>query len=388
MAVQQFSQNIFRQLIDQYRLQANDRTRQLLSAFENFERQLQESAQRLNEDRKQRDDQLNKLQKKYSKWKLPKFQVPNDQKCENGANLLDSTTDEKKNMDDLKCEIEQLKLQLNNVSGNLFDIRELLKNATNKAVEQQPKRKSSTTKQTKPVPSREISTELSTESEGDSFLNLKFTSIRNNTNENNNSRATGTDREEASEENKQKEENGRIERQLEKNSYSPPRVSFAFDRQRGGKNFNSHNSQLVHAEIDTDHSPTSDKSQQSKSVHKKNNIVKVNNNNNNNISTDTDEEEEESVKSELNSNDSHDDDDESIKKQRSGSYEPATNSKDKKDEDDFLAKLFPDKFGSKLTLNNTTNASSKLSADTKELVTLIGSNQNYTDESDSDFFFS
>ncbi|KAL1230417.1 Neuronal tyrosine-phosphorylated phosphoinositide-3-kinase adapter [Trichinella spiralis] len=362
MAVQQFSQNIFRQLIDQYRLQANDRTRQLLNAFENFERQLQESAQRLNEDRKQRDDQLNKLQKKYSKWKLPKFQVPNDQKCENAANLLDSTTDEKKNMDELKCEIEQLKLQLNNVSGNLFDIRELLKNA-NKAVEQQPKRKSSTTKQTKPVPSREISTELSTESEGDSFLNLKFTSIRNNTNENNNSRAVG------------------------KKSYSPPRVSFAFDRQRGGKIFNSHNSQLVHAEIDTDHSPTSDKSEQSKSVHKKNNIVKVNNNNNN-TSTDTDEEEEESVKSELNSNDSHDDDDESVKKLRSGSYEPATNSKDKKDEDDFLAKLFPDKFGSKLTLNNTTNASSKLSADTKELVTLIGSNQNYTDESDSDFFYS
>ncbi|KRY37381.1 hypothetical protein T01_12764 [Trichinella spiralis] len=388
MAVQQFSQNIFRQLIDQYRLQANDRTRQLLNAFENFERQLQESAQRLNEDRKQRDDQLNKLQKKYSKWKLPKFQVPNDQKCENAANLLDSTTDEKKNMDELKCEIEQLKLQLNNVSGNLFDVRELLKNA-NKAVEQQPKRKSSTTKQTKPVPSREISTELSTESEGDSFLNLKFTSIRNNTNENNNNRATGTgtDREEASEEKKQKEENGRIERQLEKNSYSPPRVSFAFDRQRGGKIFNSHNSQLVHAEIDTDHSPTSDKSEQSKSVRKKNNIVKVNNNNNN-ISTDTDEEEEESVKSELNSNDSHDDDDESVKKLRSGSYEPATNSKDKKDEDDFLAKLFPDKFGSKLTLNNTTNASSKLSADTKELVTLIGSNQNYTDESDSDFFYS
>ncbi|KRX57574.1 hypothetical protein T09_14310 [Trichinella sp. T9] len=395
MAAQQFSQNIFRQLVDQYRLQANDRTRQLLNAFENFERQLQESAQRLNEDRKQRDDQLNKLQKKYSKWKLPKFQVPNDQKCENAANLLDSTNDEKKNMDELKCEIEQLKLQLNNVSGNLFDIRELLKNA-NKAVEQQPKRKSSTTKQTKPVPSgvksREISTELSTESEGDSFLNLKFTSIRNNTNENNNSRATGTgtDREEISEENKQKEENGRIERQLEKKSYSPPRVSFAFDRQRGGgKNFNSHNSQLVHAQIDTDHSPTSDKSEQSKSVHKKNNIVKVNNNNNN-TSTDTDEEEE-SVKSKLNSNDSHDDDDdddESIKKQRSGSYEPATNSKDIKDEDDFLAKLFPDKFGSKLTLDNTTNASSKLSADTKELVTLIGSNQNYTDESDSDFFFS
>ncbi|OUC43115.1 hypothetical protein D917_09997 [Trichinella nativa] len=296
MAVQQFSQNIFRQLVDQYRLQANDRTRQLLNAFENFERQLQESAQRLNEDRKQRDDQLNKLEKKYSKWKLPKFQVPNDQKCENAANLLDSTNDEKKNMDELKCEIEQLKLQLNNVSGNLFDIRELLKNA-NKAVEQQPKRKSSTTKQ----------------------------------NENNNSRATGigTDREEVSEENKQKEENGRIERQLEKKSYSPPRVSFAFDRQRGGKNFNSHNSQLVHAQIDTDHSPTSDKSEQSKSVHKKNNIVKVNNNNNN-TSTDTDEEEEESVKSEMNSNDSHDDDDESIKKQRSGSYEPATNSKDKK----------------------------------------------------------
>ncbi|KRY68876.1 hypothetical protein T4B_3566 [Trichinella pseudospiralis] len=384
MAVQQFSQNIFRQLIDQYRHQTDDRTQKLLNAFENFERQLQESAQRLNEDRKQREDQLNNLQKKYSKWKLSKLQIPNaqaryiDQKCEN----LDSTTAEKKNMDELKCEIEQLKLQLNNVSGNLLDIREFLKNANNKA--EQPKPRSPTTKQFESklpesmtnVMKRQISTDSSTESEEDSFLNLKFTSIRNNTNDNN-SRATATSRE-ASEEKQRK--NDRIERQLEvESSYSPPRVSFAFDRQRDGKIFNSHNSQLVHAETDTDHSPTSDKSQESRSVDEKNNIVQMNNNNN--ITTDT--EEEESVKSELNSNDSH----ESRKKPRSGSYEPATNIKDKKDEDDFLAKLFPDKFGSKLTLS-TTNASSKLSADAKELVTLIGSNQNYTDESDSDFFFS
>ncbi|KRZ75759.1 hypothetical protein T10_11239 [Trichinella papuae] len=378
MDVQQFSQNIFRQLIDQYRLQADDRTRKLLNAFENFERQLQESAQRLNEDRKQRDDQLNKLQKKYSKWKLSKLQ---DQKCEN----LDSTTAEMKNMDELKCEIEQLKMQLNNVSGNLLDIREFLKNANNKA--EQPKPKSPTTKRIEsklPEPvsnvvKRQISTDSSTESEEDSFLNLKFTSIRNNTNnsDDNNSRTTATSREASAE---KQRENGRIERQLEEESYSPPRVSFAFDRQRSGKNFNSHNSQLVHAETDTDHSPTSDKSQESRSVDEKNNMVKVNNNNNN---TTTDTEEEESAKSELNSNDSH----ESTKKPRSGSYEPAMNVKDKKDEDDFLAKLFPDKFSSKLTLS-TTNASSKLSADAKELVTLIGSNQNYTDESDSDFFFS
>ncbi|KRZ17911.1 hypothetical protein T11_15033 [Trichinella zimbabwensis] len=350
MDVQQFSQNIFRQLIDQYRLQADDRTRKLLKAFENFERQLQESAQRLNEDRKQRNDQLNKLQKKYSKWKLSKLQ---DQKCEN----LDSTTAEKKNMDELKCEIEQLKLQLNNVSGNLLDIREFLKNANNKA--EQPKPRSPTTKQfeskLQPVSNavkRQISTDSSTESEEDSFLNLKFTSIRNNTNnsDDNNSRATATSREVSAE---KQRENGQIERQLQEESYSPPRVSFAFDRQRGGKNFNSHNSQLVHAETDTDHSPTSDKSQESRIVDEKNNIVKVNNNNN----TTTDTEEEESAKSELNSNDSH----ESTKKPRSGSYEPAMNVKDKKDEDDFLAKLFPDKFGSKLTLS-TTNASSTANA--------------------------
>uniref|UniRef100_A0A5S6PZN0 Uncharacterized protein n=1 Tax=Trichuris muris TaxID=70415 RepID=A0A5S6PZN0_TRIMR len=109
----------FSALIDEFRIQFHDRMTSMLREFDDFEFEMKRSEEMVEEDKRRRDGHLTEMRRKYPRWSLP---VSVGAKEQSGKRSLESSARSHSQVNQLRAEVDQLKWNFQNLSVKFADL--------------------------------------------------------------------------------------------------------------------------------------------------------------------------------------------------------------------------------------------------------------------------